>query len=376
MNCYVFEVLITFVVCVLLSAMILPKISLVAFRRKLFDRPDERKVHSAHIPRLGGVAFFPCIAVTVSLVIVCHNLFMDSRLFSMELAIRLLTLFSTLFIIYLMGIMDDLIGIRYRSKFGIQILCALLLVLSGLYLDNLYGLFGIHELPCYVGMPLTVFVIVFILNAINLIDGIDGLAAMLSIMAFFIFGCMSIVLEWWIYAFLSFGACGVLYPFFFYNVFGQYFHGRKIFMGDTGSLTIGLLLAALAIRFSMYDSVKESIYPCSIVPAFSFLMVPMLDVVRVVLHRLRTHKPLFAPDKNHIHHKFLALGIHQHWAMVWILGIAVFCAVLNMWLVYYISVTALFIIDVAAWTALNCYITAKIQKKVRASNLKKVRNHN
>lgn len=371
MTYYVIEVLTTLVICGLLSAMILPKISLIAFRRKLFDQPNERKVHSALIPRLGGVAFFPCIAVTVSLVIVCNNLYMDSNLLSLELAIRLLTLFSTLFILYLMGIMDDLIGIRYRSKFGIQTLCALLLVLSGLYLDNLYGLFGIYDLPCYAGMPLTVFIIVFILNAINLIDGIDGLAAMLSIMTFITFGCMFIALEWWIYAFLSFAACGVLYPFFFYNVFGRSFHGRKIFMGDTGTMTIGLLLAVMAVRLSMYDPVKEGIFPYSIVSAFSFLMVPMLDVVRVMLHRLRTHKPLFAPDKNHIHHKFLALGLHQHWAMLWILGIAVFCAVLNMWLAYYISVTALFIIDVAAWTAMNCFITAKIQKKVRASNLKK-----
>ena len=175
-TCY-FETLAAFAVSCLLSAMIIPKISLIAFRRRLFDPLDDRKLHTTHIPRLGGIAFFPCIIMPISLVIACHNLCTDSNLLSWEQSTCLLTLFSCLFMLYLMGMRDDLIGMRYRAKFIIQTLCGLLLVASGFCFDNLYGLFGIYELPYYVGIPFTVFIIVYIMNAINLIDGIDGLAS-------------------------------------------------------------------------------------------------------------------------------------------------------------------------------------------------------
>ena len=220
-----------------LSALVLPRISLVSFRRRLFDSVDERKLHTAHIPRLGGIAFFPCITVTVSLVIIGYNLRVGYNILDMDLTNSLLSMLCCLFILYLIGMMDDLIGVRYRSKFVGQILCGILLPISGLYFDNLHGLFGIYTLPYYLGIPFTVFLIVYILNAINLIDGIDGLASGLSIISFLAFSCMFIRLQWWMYSFISLAAFSVLLPFFYYNVYGKIHRGRKIFMGDTGSLS-------------------------------------------------------------------------------------------------------------------------------------------
>ncbi len=367
---YFLEIILTALAGCLFSMLILPKISLVSFRRRLFDQVNARKIHTDRIPRLGGIAFFPCITVAVSLTIVCHNLCAGCNLLTTELTTRLLATFSGLFMLYLMGMMDDLIGMRYRSKFVIQIFSGALLVISGLYFDNLYGLFGIYEIPSWIGMPFTLLIIVYILNAVNLIDGIDGLASGLSIMAFLAFGCMFACLHWWMYAFISFTAFGVLIPFFYYNVFGQVRRGRKIFMGDTGSLTIGMLLAVLAIRLSMYDSVKESLFPGSIVMAFSFLMVPMLDVVRVMLHRLRNGKPVFSPDKNHIHHKFMALGMSQRRAMLCIVGIAVAYIAFNIGAVHYLSVTALFLLDTVSWTVMHFCITGKILENNRKKYIK------
>jgi len=349
-----------------MGTMVLPRISLVSFRRRLFDRVDSRKIHNAPIPRLGGIAFFPCISVSVSLGIVFHNLFTESNLLDLDSTIRLLSLFSSLFLLYLTGMMDDLIGVSYRGKFIMQIVCGILLVASGIYFDTLYGLFGIHGIPAWAGMPFTVFITVFILNAINLIDGIDGLASGLSIIAFLAFGSMFARLEWWLYALLAFAALGVLIPFFYYNVFGKVRRGRKIFMGDTGSLTIGLLLATMAVRLSMSDTAKESLLPGAIVIAFSFLIVPMLDVVRVVIHRLRSGKSPFLPDKNHIHHKFMALGMPQRKAMAAILGIASFFALANVIAIHYISVTALFVADVAVWTIFHICITVRINRKLKS----------
>lgn len=360
---YILEILQVFVIGCTFSMLIIPKISLVSFRRRLFDEVNARKIHSAHIPRLGGIAFFPCIIVPVSLTIVCHNLYVGCNLLTLELTTRLLAIFCSLFMLYLMGMMDDLIGMRYRSKFIIQILCGSLLVFSGLSFDNLSGLFGIYEISSYIGMPFTVFIIVYILNAINLIDGIDGLASGLSIIAFLAFGYMFVCLQWWMYAFIAFAAFGVLIPFFYYNVFGSIRRGRKIFMGDTGSLTIGMLLAVMAIRLSMSDPVKESLFPGTIVVAFSFLIVPMLDVVRVVIHRLRNGKSPFVPDKNHIHHKFIALGMSQRRAMFCIISIAFAFAVVNLMAIPYLSTTLLFLIDVVIWTVMHFYITAKILRK-------------
>lgn len=360
----------TFVMGCLFSMWVLPRISLVSFKRRLFDQVNARKMHKARIPCLGGVAFFPGITVVVSLVVVCHNLCADSNLLTMELTNQTLTMFSALFMIYLMGIMDDLIGIRYRSKFVVQIICSILLVISGICFDNLFGLFGIYEIPFYIGMPFTVLIIVYILNAINLIDGIDGLASGLSILTFLAFGCMFIFLSWWVYAFISFAAFGVLIPFFYYNVFGNIHRGRKIFMGDTGSLTIGMLLAVLAIRLSMSDPVKDSTYSNVIVMAFSFLLVPMLDVARVMIHRLRNGKSPFIPDKNHIHHKFIALGMSQHRAMICILSIVLLFVVMNIGLIRYLSVTVLLLLDVAVWTVMHYFITGKIKKIHKENNIK------
>lgn len=117
MTICLFETLAAFAVSCLLSAMIIPKISLVAFKRRLFDPPSDRKLHTTHIPRLGGIAFFPCITVPISLIIACHNLCTDSNLLCWEQSTCLLTMFSCLFILYLMGMKDDLIGMRYRAKF-------------------------------------------------------------------------------------------------------------------------------------------------------------------------------------------------------------------------------------------------------------------
>lgn len=360
---HIVEILFTFIVGFSLNMMVLPNISLVSLRKRLFDKVDDRKVHTAPIPRLGGVAFFPCIMVTVLLVIIFDNSWRGCNMLDVYLTTRLCALSCCLFILYLMGITDDLIGLRWRFKFVVQTLCGFLLVLSGLYFDCLYGLFGINDIPYYIGMPFTVLIVVFILNAMNLIDGIDGLASGLGIIAFFAFGYMFVRLHWWMYAFLAIASFSVLLPFFYYNVYGKINRGRKIFMGDTGSLTIGLLLATMAIRLSMSDPLKERALPGAIVLAFSFLIVPMLDVVRVVIHRLRNGKSPFLPDKNHIHHKFIALGMPQRQAMICIVGIAFAFAVANIYLVHHLSITLLFLLDVAVWTAIHCYITMKINRK-------------
>ncbi len=233
-----------FVISVVFTGVLIPQILLVSFRKKLFDQPDARKIHHSAVPRLGGIAFMPVALFTIAFllgvsVLLGHGEMVDGlRGEVLEFSFAL----CALILLYLVGMADDLIGVQYRAKFAVQILCAVLLVASGVWINNLYGLFGIHELPRAVGWPLTVFVVVFVINAVNLIDGIDGLASGLSGVALFFYGVVFIGMGRYMYAMLAFVTLGALVSFFYYNVFGNAEKHKKIFMGDTGSLTIGIIL--------------------------------------------------------------------------------------------------------------------------------------
>lgn len=350
-------------ISIFLSWLIIPRILVVAFRKRLFDISNERKVHRGVVPRLGGLSFTPTILFSMSFVTGLRYLI------DYEIAPHLLPIVLPEFyflvcgmtLLYLAGIKDDLVGLRYRTKFVIQIIAACMLPISGLWINNLYGIFGVYELTFWIGIPFTILVIVFITNAINLIDGIDGLASGLSMISLIILGILFISNGMSVYAMLAFATCGVLFPFFYYNVFGQVEHCKKIFMGDTGSLTLGYVLAFLAIRYASYTPSCTPYSKGAIIVAFSTLIIPMFDVVRVMLVRARMHKNLFQPDKNHIHHKFLAMGFSARKSMILILGMATCFSCLNILLVLYIENNILFFADILVWICLNLWFD-KIRK--------------
>lgn len=356
-----------FVSAVALGRMIIPNILIISLRKRLFDVPDERKVHKRPVPRLGGVTFFPVILFSLC-VFTAVRLLMghgpeESKVD--QLVCEFLFLVGGLTLLYIIGIGDDLVGVRYRRKFLVQILSAAMFPISGVYINCFYGLFGIYMVPAAVGIPLTMLLVVFITNAINLIDGIDGLASGLSMVALLVFGVLFVHYQMWSYAMLAFVTVGVIIPFFSYNVFGDADMGRKIFMGDTGSLTLGYILSFFVIRYCMYepDMLLLTMKSSPVLVSFSVLMVPCLDVVRVVLRRARNKKPLFMPDKTHIHHKFLAMGFSPRKALVTIqLMSACFC-VFTIVGIRYLNNTLVFVIDVVVWTLLNLWFNRVIRKK-------------
>lgn len=206
-------------------------------------------------------------------------------------------------------------------------------------------------------------IIVYVVNAINLIDGIDGLASGLSAAAFIIYGTVFGLVGKPVYAVMSFAALGVLVPFFYYNVFGNPVKRKKIFMGDTGSLTIGLLLTFMGLQILVYSPEQVPLFGTNvIVMAVSPLIIPCFDVIRVFAFRLIHHGNPFLPDKSHIHHKLLAIGMPQKAAMVSIVIGAVFFSALNIFLSRYLNVNALLFIDIFLWTAANYIINRLISK--------------
>lgn len=359
-------VLLTFVISVLIASMLIPRILLIATRKKLYDVPDARKVHTKAIPRLGGVSFYPTILFSFCCVFTLRLLFgYEVESVRAEFMIpELLLLVCGMTLLYLTGIADDLVGVRYRQKFLVQIICASFFPLAGLWINNLYGLFGIHEIPFWIGVPITIFSIVFITNAINLIDGIDGLASGLSSVSLVVFGVLFLMEELWAYSMIAFATLGVLVPFFYYNVFGSADRARKIFMGDTGSLTLGYIISFLAIKYSMCNEEVKAFTPGAIVIAAGTIIIPTFDVIRVVIVRMRNGKSPFEPDKNHIHHKLLAMGFSVRRAMVTLICIAVALAVGNYVLVQYLDGMWVVLIDVAVW----CGMIVRWERKRKEAN--------
>lgn len=347
------------------SACMIPRIILISFKKKLFDTVDERKVHTGVVPRLGGVAFAPALIISFALLMGLATLTGLYAPGMTHVATTHLTLgLCALLLLYLEGITDDLIGVGYRVKFLVQFACAALVVGSGVWLNDLCGLFGVHALPWYVGMPLSVVVIVYVINAVNLIDGIDGLASGLSMVALFFLGSLFTGREHFVSAAVAFAMLGALVPFYYYNVFGRAERHSKIFMGDCGSQVVGLVLGMLAVLFCRYsEETPAASFAAAPVVAFSLLMIPCLDVIRVMFGRLRRGRNPFLPDKTHIHHKFLALGMSHRTAMLTILMLDAFFALLNLSLMNRLDINLLLGLDILLWTLMHLWISRLIRRR-------------
>ena len=301
-------ILIAFTISAYIARLIIPRILLISFRKKLFDIPDERKVHKRAIPRLGGVSFFPTILLSCSAVLALRTLtgYGISVLTASYILPEFLVLVCGMVLLYLTGIADDLVGVRYRQKFVIQIICASLFPVVGLWVNDFYGLFGVNMIPAWFGIPFTIITVVFITNAINLIDGIDGLASGLSSASLLVFGFLFMEKGLWIYSMLAFSTFGVLVPFFYYNVFGSAEHARKIFMGDTGALFLGFTLAVMSVQgvFKLHTVI-------SFLVPLSIFALPLLDTTVAIIRRVAHGKSPFSPDRGHLHHKLVDMGFTQ-----------------------------------------------------------------
>ena len=362
---HVFQIVLGFILATMLGLFIIPRILVISHRKRLFDMPDVRKLNCRPISRLGGVTFFPVIVLVMCSISLfeLHNGYAIGL--GRNLLNEMLCLLVGLMLLYIVGVCDDLIGVRYNRKFLVQILAAAFLPLSGLYIHNFYGLFGWYEIPALVGVLFTMLLTVFIINAINLIDGIDGLASGLCMVALSIFGVTLAINGWWIYTMLAFVCVGVLIPFFIYNVFGNAERGHKIFMGDTGSLTLGFIISLLAVKYIVSMGQTESVVDgWPLVIAFSVLLVPCLDVFRVILSRLKRRVHPFKPDRCHFHHKILNMGFTPRKALIFIELISIAFIAFTVLLVH-VGVLAywVFIYDVILWTLLNVWFSRIIRKK-------------
>jgi UDP-GlcNAc:undecaprenyl-phosphate/decaprenyl-phosphate GlcNAc-1-phosphate transferase len=293
------QIIFAFIIGAFWVYLTVPIIVRVSKAKKLFDFPDERKVNKIVIPNLGGISLFMGISIATLLSL--------NQLFYPDFRYILAGMIILLFI----GIKDDIMVISARKKFIAQIICALVLIIPGnIRFTNLHGAFGIYEINYFISASVSLLTIVAIINALNMIDGIDGLAAAIGTLISLSFGILFIYLEQHTYAILCFAATGSLIMFYFYNVFGKV---NKIFMGDTGSLIIGILAAVFVIKYNEF-SLNSNEQVINFSPAFSMaiIAVSFFDMIKVSISRIIDMKSPVNPDMKHIHHKLLRLGYsHQ-----------------------------------------------------------------
>lgn len=305
----------------LISYFAIPVIIQVAEHKKLFDEPDERKVHKTVIPTLGGLGIFAGFIIA-------------TLIGTPPSAIGGLQYFvASCMVIFFLGIKDDILILSASKKFLGQIVAAgIIIKFGGLQINNMYGFMGIHEIPHTAGVLLTIFTIIVITNSFNLIDGVDGLAASLGIFTSLIFGLYFFQTGQVLYSVMALSLVGSLIGFLIYN-----FSPAKIFMGDTGSLLIGLLNSIFVLKFMAVASNPAFGLPLQAAPAigFAILIVPLFDTLRVVTIRIMNRRSPFSPDRNHIHHFLLDLGFkHSKIVYTCLIGNVAFIA-----LAYFLSFT-------------------------------------
>jgi UDP-GlcNAc:undecaprenyl-phosphate/decaprenyl-phosphate GlcNAc-1-phosphate transferase len=289
------DVLLTASVSFIITFLAIPVILQIAEQKKLYDIPDERKVHTRPVASLGGVAIFGGFLLS-SLLSIQGYLNPEFQYF-----------FAAALVIFFLGLKDDLMVLSASKKFIGQVIAASILIhLGGIRLDSMYGLFGFNEVPEAFGLALSYLTIIVVINSFNLIDGVDGLAASLGILTMVIFGIYFYWISYLAYSLLAFSMAGSLVAFVIFN-----HHPAKIFMGDSGSLMIGLVNSILVIKFINVANDPAVALPVAsaVAVGFAILIVPLLDTLRVFSIRISKGNSPFTPDRNHVHHLLLDRGM-------------------------------------------------------------------
>lgn len=292
-----YDIVLTYITAFLMTFFAIPSIISVANKKQLVDLPGERRAHQISTPSLGGIGIF---AGTIFAII----LWTPFKYFG-----DLQYILCAFVVVFLIGAKDDIDPVSANKKFLGQIFAAgILIFFSKIRITSFYGVFGITELPLPLSVLLTFAIIVLVINAFNLIDGINGLSASIGIVMAITFGTWFYMVDRIELATLSFALVGSVMAFLYYNI-----TPAKIFMGDTGSLLLGLIASILAINFIEQHQVIPRDHPHAFgappAVAVGILLLPIFDTIRVFFMRMIKGRSPFSPDRNHIHHLLLNTGL-------------------------------------------------------------------
>jgi UDP-GlcNAc:undecaprenyl-phosphate GlcNAc-1-phosphate transferase len=282
----------------------------------------ERHLHANPLPRLGGVAIF--LSFSSSLGIVALWAMRHPGMHSAFSLRTLLTILGPAALIFLLGVYDDIHGAGPYFKFSVQAVAATMLFAGGLRIVNIPVLFGDHKLPVYVGLPFTILWVLAITNAFNLIDGLDGLAAGSALFSTLVAFVVAILYGQSLVTVITIALAGSILGFLRYN-----FNPATIFLGDSGSLSIGFVLSALALEGAQ----KAPTIVAVAIPVVSFGL-PILETALSIVRRLISGRPVFTADREHIHHKLLQHGLTHRQVVILLYGVSAVFAMLSLFLLW------------------------------------------
>ena len=287
-----FDIIVSLITAFLITYVAIPKVIFFAEKLRLLDEAGIRASHKGSVPIFGGIAIFTGIIF--------------SLLFWADIE-NIQYLLVSILIVFFVGVIDDLLELSPLKKLVGQVMATLIIIFLGdLKIDNMHGVLGVYDLPIWLGTLFTIFVVIVITNGFNLIDGVDGLAAGIGVISSFSFGVIALLMDQSDMAIVAFTLMGSLLAFLKYN-----FYPAKIFMGDTGSLVVGMILSILAINIIRYGLVTETIKLPNKGPLLSIviLAIPLFDSLRVFVARIIKRRNPLSAGRGHIHHALLSLGL-------------------------------------------------------------------
>jgi UDP-GlcNAc:undecaprenyl-phosphate GlcNAc-1-phosphate transferase len=285
------DIIFSLITTFLITYVAIPKVIFFAEKLRLLDEAGIRASHKGSVPIFGGIAIFTGIIF--------------SLLFWADIE-NIQYLLVSILIVFFVGVIDDLLVLSPFKKIVGQVIAISIIIFFGdLQIDNMHGVLGVYDLPIWIGTLFTIFVVIVITNAYNLIDGVDGLAGGIGVISSFSFGVIALLMGQSDMAIVAFTLMGALLAFLKYNLYPA-----KIFMGDTGSLVVGLILSILAINIIRYGLVAETIKLPNKGPllAIAILAIPLFDSLKVFVVRVFKRKHPLSPGREHIHHTLLDLG--------------------------------------------------------------------
>ena len=294
------DIIFSLITAFFISFLAIPRLIEFAHKLKVFDNGGDRASHEGSTPFFGGIAIFTGV--------ICSLLFWADIEDIQYILVSIL-------IVFIVGLIDDLRQITAFKKLIGQIIATLILIFFGdLQIDSMHGVLGVYDLPIWASLSFTIFVVIVITNGFNLIDGVDGLAGGIGLIASLSFGAIALIMEQNDMALIAFTLSGALLAFLRYN-----FNPAKIFMGDTGSLVVGMTLSVLAINTIKFGLITEDFKLPNKGPlmAIVFLAIPLFDSLRVFIVRTSKGVGPFSPGRDHIHHALLDLGFgHKRTALI------------------------------------------------------------
>lgn len=285
--------------------LVMPIIIKVLWRAKIGDQPGGRKIHKKFVPSMGGIGFF--VAASAAMAIWGWQFPLPDIRY----------LLGAIGLMFIVGLRDDLVELKASRKLlGQLVAVAMVVVMGDIRIRDLHGFLGIGELHLFVSYGFSAFVLLALTNAFNLIDGLDGLAGSTGLVVSGLLGAWFAFQGLESYAVLSFSFFGGILGFLIFN-----WHPAKIFMGDTGSLTLGFTLGALVVAFMESNAALPEGANWRFTPVFSsgiaLMIYPLYDMARVFTRRIRRGQGPMTPDKSHVHHFLMRMGLkHNQVALI------------------------------------------------------------